>query len=171
MDADLLEMALGNQNPDRKAQEVSIKLTKRLRDHSKDPKYKALAQRLEDLKQRHQDGVLVSIDFLKELLEIARDVVRLEREDPEDEGEAGEGKAALTELFEKAKSDATPVMVSKIVDDIDEIVRAVRFPGWQTTHAGEREVRQALRKTLFRYKMHTDQDLFDRAYQYIREYY
>lgn len=171
MDADLLELALGEGKPDKKAKEVSIKLTKRLRGHAKDPKYKALAQRLEDLKQRHQDGVLVSIDFLKELLEIAKDVVRMEREDPEDEGEADQGKAALTELFEKAKSDATPVMVSKIVDDIDEIVRAVRFPGWQATHAGEREVRQALRKTLFRYKMHADQDLFDRAYQYIREYY
>ena len=30
-------------------------------------------------------------------------------------------------------------MVHCVVDDIDEIVRAVRFDGWQTTHAGERE--------------------------------
>jgi len=57
------------------------------------------------------------------------------------------------------------------VDDIDEIVRAVRFDGWQTTHAGEREVKMALRKTLFKYKLHQDADLFERAYGYIREYY
>ena len=27
-------------------------------------------------------------------------------------------------------------MVKRVVDDIDEIVRAVRFDGWQATHAG-----------------------------------
>ena len=35
----------------------------------------------------------------------------------------------------------------------------------------EREVRKALRRTLFKYKLHQDQELFDRAYGYIREYY
>ena len=34
-------------------------------------------------------------------------------------------------------------MVHCVVDDIDEIVRAVRFDGWQTTHAGEREAWRA----------------------------
>ena len=29
---------------------------------------------------------------------------------------------------------------NKIVEDIDEIVRLVRFDGWQATSAGEREV-------------------------------
>jgi type I restriction enzyme R subunit len=37
-------------------------------------------------------------------------------------------------------------MVKRVVDDIDEIVRAVRFDGWQATHAGEREVKKALRQ-------------------------
>ncbi len=31
----------------------------------------------------------------------------------------------------------------------DEIVRYVRFDGWQNTHAGEREVKMAPRKTRF----------------------
>ena len=60
---------------------------------------------------------------------------------------------------------------SVLVDDIDEIVRAVRFDGWQATHAGEREVKKALRQTLFKYKLHQDAELFERAYGYIREYY
>ena len=38
-------------------------------------------------------------------------------------------------------------------------------------HAGEREVKKALRRTLFKYKLHQDHDLFDRAYRYICEYY
>lgn len=53
----------------------------------------------------------------------------------------------------------------------DEIVRAARFDGWPNTHPGEREVRFALRKTLFKYKLHQDNELFERAYGYVREYY
>jgi type I restriction enzyme R subunit len=62
-------------------------------------------------------------------------------------------------------------MVERIVTDIDEIVRIVRFPGWQNTHKGEREVKVALRKTLSTYQLHRENDLFDRAYTYIAEYY
>jgi type I restriction enzyme, R subunit len=170
LDAELLEAVLGAPDPTRKAKEVTIKLTARLRKHAGNPKYKALAERLEDLKNRHQQGLLVSIDFLKELLELAKDVVKLERETPVEE-EIDRGKAALTELFEQAKNGDTPIMVKRVVDDIDEIVRAVRFDGWQNTHAGEREVKIALRKTLFKYKLHQDTTLFDKAYGYIREYY
>lgn len=170
LDAELLEAVLGSSNPGKKAKEITIKLTARLRKHAGNPKYKALAERLEDLKTRHEQGLLVSIDFLKALLELAKDVVKLERETPVEE-EIDRGKAALTELFEEAKSGNTPIMVKRIVDDIDEIVRQVRFDGWQNTHAGEREVKIALRKTLFKYKLHQDMELFDRAYGYIREYY
>lgn len=170
LDAELLEAVLGAPDPTRKAKEVTIKLTARLRKHAGNPKYKALAERLEDLKNRHQQGLLISIDFLKELLELAKDVVKLERETPVEE-EIDRGKAALTDLFEQAKNGDTPIMVKRVVDDIDEIVRAVRFDGWQNTHAGEREVKIALRKTLFKYKLHQDTELFERAYGYIREYY
>ncbi len=38
-----------------------------------------------------------------------------------------------------------PVIVERIVTDIDAIVREVRFDGWQNTHAGERAVNIALR--------------------------
>ena len=55
--------------------------------------------------------------------------------------------------------------------DIDEIVRLVRFPGWQDTLAGEREIKKALRKALFKYKLHADEELFEKAYNYIRQYY
>ena len=170
LDADLLQAVLGDPDPAKKGREISIKLTARLRKHAGNPKYKALAERLEDLKNRHEQGLLVSIDFLKALLDLAKDVVRLERETPVAE-EADRGKAALTQLFEEAKNGSTPVMVKRVVDDIDEIVRAVRFDGWQNTHAGEREVKIALRKTLFKYKLHQDQGLFERAYGYIKEYY
>ncbi|EPC01899.1 hypothetical protein L861_19805 [Litchfieldella anticariensis FP35 = DSM 16096] len=48
---------------------------------------------------------------------------------------------------------------------MQEIVRAVRFDSWQATHPGEREVKLALRKTLFKYKLHQDNELFERSYE------
>lgn len=170
LDADLLEAVLGTPDPKKKAQEIEIKVSQRLRKHLHDPRFKPLGERLEDLKARHDQGLLTSVEFLKELLNLARDVVSAERSQPPIEREE-KGKAALTELFEDIKGTETPIMVERVVNDIDEIVRYVRFDGWQNTHAGEREVKNALRKTLFKYKLHQDHDLFDRAYGYIKEYY
>ena len=161
---------MGDPDPTKKAKEISVKLTARLRKHMGNPTYKALAERLEDLKKRHEQGLLLSVEFLKALLDLAKDVVKTERETPEEE-DIDRGKAALTQLFEEARNGDTPVMVKRIVDDIDEIVRQVRFDGWQATHAGEREVKRALRQTLFKYKLHQDTELFNQAYEYIREYY
>ena len=107
---------------------------------------------------------------MKQLLLIARDVVTAEKEEAELDP-AVEGKAALTELFNGVKSEKTPVIVERIVADIDEIVRQVRFPGWSRTSAGEREVKKALRRALLKYQLHHDGELFDRAYEYIKTYY
>jgi type I restriction enzyme R subunit len=49
-------------------------------------------------------------------------------------------------------------------------VRQVRFPGWQQTAAGEREVQKVLRRSLLNYKLHFDQDQFDQAYCFIVRY-
>ena len=55
--------------------------------------------------------------------------------------------------------------------DHDAIVRLVRFPGWQGTQAGEREVNKAVRKALFKYKLHAEEELFEKAFSYVRQYY
>jgi len=170
LDADLLEAVLGAPDPGKKAKEIEIKVSRWLRKRLHDPRFKDLGERLEALKERHERGLLTSVEFLKELLNLARDVVSAERAAPPIEREE-QGKAALTQLFEEARNPETPIIVERVVNDIDEIVRIVRFDGWQSTHAGEREVKLALRKTLFKYRLHQDQELFDRAYGYIREYY
>ena len=170
LDADLLEAVLGAPDPGKKAKEIEIKVSRWLRKRLHDPRFKELGERLEALKERHEQGLLTSVEFLKELLNLARDVVSAERAAPPIEREA-QGKAALTQLFEEARNPETPIIVERVVNDIDQIVRVVRFDGWQSTHAGEREIKLALRKTLFKYRLHQDQDLFDRAYGYIREYY
>lgn len=168
MDAAVLENLLAT--PDRSAVEVELTITGRLRRHVGDPQFVALSERLENLRLKHEQGLLASVDFLKHLIDLARDVVEAERSVPPEEKE-DRGKAALTELFEDVRNGETPVIVERVVADIDAIVRQVRFPGWQQTEAGEREVKKALRRSLLKYKLHTDQDLFDRAYAYIVQYY
>ena len=157
-------------DPERNAVVVEIEITGRLRKHPKDPKFVALSERLENLRAKHEQGMFDSLEFLKGLLELAKDVLEAENDLPE-EVQEDEAKAALSELFESAKGADTPMIVERVVADIDEIVRQVRFEGWQQTAAGEREVQKALRRTLLRYKLHSDQDLFDRAYGYIVQYY
>lgn len=168
MDAEVLEELL--EDPERSSREVEIKIAARLRGHSGDPTFKALSERLEDLRLKHEQGLLASLEFLKQLIELAKDVVQAERAEPE-EAHEDQGKAALTELFEEVRTGDTPIIVERVVADIDSIVRQVRFPGWQRTEAGEREVKKALRRALLKYKLHADQDLFDRAYGYIENYY
>jgi type I restriction enzyme R subunit len=169
LDADLLEAVLSNPDP-KKAKEIEIKVARRLRKHLGNPKFKALSERLDALRDRFESGVLNSVEFLKQLLQLAKEVLQAEKEVPPEEDE-DRGKAALTELFNEAKTAETPIMVERVVADIDEIVRLVRFPGWQDTLAGEREIKKALRKALFKYKLHADEELFEKAYSYIRQYY
>lgn len=169
LDADILEELSELQAP-RKAKEVEIKIVARLKKHAGNPRFLELGKRLEEVRERHERGLLTSIEFLKALLELAKQVVAAEQAvEPEDE--QARGKAALTELFNEVKNAETPIMVERVVDDIDDIVRYVRFDGWQNTSAGEREIQRALRRTMLKYKLHHQQELFDRAYAYIKQYY
>lgn len=169
LDADLLEAVLSNPVPN-KAKEIEIKVARRLQKHLGNPKFKALSERLDAIKERFEAGLVNSIEFLKQLLQLAKEVLQAEKEIPPEEDE-DRGKAALTDLFNDVKTAKTPIMVERVVTDIDDIVRLVRFPGWQNTLAGEREIKKALRKTLFKYKLHADEDLFEKAFGYIRQYY
>ena len=167
MDADLIEAV---EEAKGRANRIAIKLVARLRGHGGDPKFVELGERLEKLRERHEKGLDDSRKFLKEILKLARDVVAAEKEvTPKEEQDLA--KAALTELFEEVKNEKTPIIAERIVKEIDEIVRIVRFDGWQSTSGGEREVKKALRKVLLNYKLHGDQELFDRAYGYIVQYY
>lgn len=170
MDAEVLEGLFASKEPDKKSREIELQLVARLRKHKGDPKFVALGERLEKLKERHEQGLLHSLEFLKALLTLAKDLVQAEKQvEPEDE--QSRAKAALTELFAEVKNGNTPIMVERMVADIDEIVRLVRFPNWQNTKAGEREIQKALRKIIYvKYKV-KDQELFDKAFGYIRQYY
>lgn len=169
MDADVIEDIFNNPDP-KNAKKLEKILIKRFKKHAGDPKFKKLSERLEELRDRAEQGLITSIEFVKELCKIAKETLQAEKE-VETLIQEKTPQAALTEIFLELKSEQTPAVVERIVDDIDSIVRIVRFPGWQDTAAGEREVQQSLRKSLLKYKLHKDQVLFDRAYGYIKEYY
>jgi type I restriction enzyme, R subunit len=170
MDAQVLEGILKDSQPEKKAREIEIKIVARLRKHGNNPKFTELGERLEKIKERHEQGFLTSLEFLKAVLEVAKDVVEAEKTVSTEE-ERDRAKEALTELFSAVKNDHTHIIVERIVADIDDIVKKVRFPDWQHTSQGERLVQKELRRTLLKYKLHTDQELFDKAYEYIRQYY
>jgi type I restriction enzyme R subunit len=169
LDADVIEDIFNNPDP-AGAKKLEKLLKKRFKKHAGDPKFKSLSERLEALRDKAEQGLITSIEFIKELCKLAKETVEAEKELQELIIEKTP-KAALTELFMELKNEETPAVVERIVTDIDAIVRIVRFPGWQKTSSGEREVQKSLRKALLKYKLHKDQILFERAYGYIKEYY
>jgi type I restriction enzyme R subunit len=101
----------------------------------------------------------------------------LEAERADDEGRINEikvidpRKGALTQIFEEFKPQGVPIVIESVVEKVDSLVQPVRGTGWQTSHPGDRMVRQELRLILKNSGLPPAGDLFDRAYAYIRENY
>lgn len=171
MDAALIDKFISHQKDIRKTtMKVEIDLVAKIRQHSDDERFIKLGERLESLREKHEQGLVNSIEFLKLLLELAKETAMAEKEVVPEE-EIDHGKAALTELFNGVRNEKTPVIVERIVGDIDDIVKIVRFDGWQHTMTGKNEVKKALRSVIWiKYKI-KDKEVFDKAYNYIEQYY
>ncbi len=171
MDAGLIDQFLDKQKNLKKAtKKVEISLVAKILNHTKAPKFIQLGEKLEALREKHEQGLITSIEFLKLLLELAKEAIQAEK-DVVPAQEVDKGIAALTELFNGVKNKNTPVIVERIVADIDSIVKIVRFDGWQSTTAGKQEVKKALRSVVWiKYKI-KDKDVFEKAYSYIEQYY
>lgn len=171
LDAQLIDDFIeGKQDAVKKIKKVEIDLIARIRAHDKDDRFIKLGERLEELREKHEQGLITSIEFLKHLLEMAKQVAQAEKEVVPEE-EIDRGKAALTELFNGVRNSKTPVIVERIVKDIDDIVRIIRFDGWQNTTAGRRTVKREVRTVIsVRYGI-KDKEVFKKSYGYIEEYY
>jgi hypothetical protein len=82
-------------------------------------------------------------------------------------------KGALTELFLASRNPQTPDIVRRLVDRIDEVVRAITgdFSGWQETHSGKKRVEKAVLDILLSFQLHGDAELRERVHAYIRSNY
>jgi type I restriction enzyme R subunit len=135
----------------------------------------SLADRLEALRRAKIDSAAASVEFLKQLLELAKDLVEAEK--AEEEGRLDDikvidpDKGALTQILAEYAPPDVPVIIETVVEKIDAIVRPVRGTGWQESQPGDREVRQQLRLVLKDSGLPPQGEIFDRAYAYIREHY
>lgn len=173
MDAQIIEKFIsGEALPDKRRRKVEIDLAAIIKGHRDDPRFVALGERMEKLREEHEAGLLTSIQFLKALLVLAKDAAQMMRQTPiTNDDPTVRGKAALTELFQSIRNENTPVIVERIVNDIDGIVKIVRFPGWQNTSTGRKEVSRNLRDVIMRKYRIKDTDVFNRAYSYVEQYY
>jgi type I restriction enzyme R subunit len=154
---------------------IANRIRRRL-DQSGHSYWVEISERLERLRKAQLSRAEASVEFLREILELAREVTAAER--AEDDGGADAlallpdpKLGALTQILSEYAPPEVPVIVETVVTDIDGIVKQVRFTGWQTSQPGDRQVRVELRKVLAKHALPTTGDLFDRAYAYIRENY
>src|SRR4029077_16403341 len=80
MDAQVIEDFLKGTDPGKRGKEIEIKLVARLRKHLGNPKFTELGERLEKIKERHEQGLLTSVEFLKQMLALARDTLKAEQQ-------------------------------------------------------------------------------------------
>jgi type I restriction enzyme R subunit len=161
---------LTEKEQEQRARQLEINLMGRLRGHG-DPKFVALGERLEKLRQDYEAGVIKAIEWLKGLLDAAKDTVILERELDEKVVTEEDNIQALTKLFLETRPDSTPKVIQDIVEQIDKIVKVRRFDGWQNSNSGPREIQKALLLTLAQFGLGKDKELFNKAYGYIEEHY
>ena len=174
MDAEIIEKFIaGDTSLEKRRKKVEIDLAAIIFAHREDLRFVDLGARMEKLREEHEAGLLTSIQFLKALLELAKDAVQLLRHTPQEENTdpTMKGKAALTELFQTVRNENTPVIVERIVKDIDGIVKLVRFPGWQKTSTGKKEISKNLRDVVMRKYRIRDAEVFAKAYSYVEQYY
>ena len=105
LDAEVIDDLMNKKDP-KKAKEVMLILIGRLNKHGNKPIFKRLSERLEALRDKAEQGLINSIDFIKELCKIAKETLQAEKGTDTNEQQKS-GKAALTELFLEIKTDTT----------------------------------------------------------------
>lgn len=152
------------------AREVEVSLIARFRKYPSSPEIINLGKKLDKIREAHELNQLASLEFLKRLLELAKETLEVE-EKILSMDEQSRAKAALTELFNEVKNENTSLVVENIVRDIDLIVNEVRFLGWQDTIEGRRKVKNSIRKIVrIKYGI-KDEEVVARAYSYVEMYY
>lgn len=174
VDSDVVNSILEDvKNQPKHIQEVEKMLKLRLGEHKNDPNFKKFVEKLEELRKNMEENLISSIDFLRQLLTLAKEVVAEENKQNEPETRRNQAKAALTDLFLSIRTAETPIIVENVVNDIDsnvvEIVR--KFKDAFTSVAAKQQIKQKLRSILWvKYKI-KDNDVFNKAYEYIEQYY
>ena len=176
VDSNILDTCL---NDEKKRAKTIIEIKKMLvlrlgnSKYKNHPRMQELAEKMRELQERMKQEQADSIEFLKQMLQLAKEMVELERKLDQPEDQRMQAKAALTELFLTVKNDKTPIAVEHVVNDIDEQVVGIirRFPNAFKAVTGKQEIRKTLRSLLWlKYKI-KDNDVYEKACQYVEQYY
>ena len=174
VDADVIDSVLDDEKKvQKKIIEVEKILRLRLGEHKGDVNYKKFADKLDELRKKMEDSLITSIDFLKQLLQLAKEMLAEEKKVDQPLDKRAQARAALTELFESIRSEQTPIIVEQVVNDIDnDVVNIIRqFSDAFQSVTAKRAIKQKLRSILWVKYQIKDNDVFDKAYQYIEQYY
>ena len=174
VDSDVIDAVLEDEKArERKIVKIEKMLRLRLGEHKGDPNFKKFAEKLDELRERMAQNLISSIDFLKQLLVLAKDLLEEEKKKAEPQDKRAQARAALTDLFQSIKTEETPIIVEQVVNDIDnEVVNIVRqFNDAFQSVTARREIKKKLRSILWVKYQIKDNDVFERAYQYIEMYY
>ena len=174
VDSDVIDAVLEDEKArEKKIVEIEKMLRLRLGEHKGDPNFKKFAEKLDELRERMAQNLISSIDFLKQLLVLAKDLLEEEKKKTEPQDKRAQARAALTDLFQSIKTEETPIIVEQVVNDIDnEVVNIVRqFNDAFQSVTARREIKKKLRSILWVKYQIKDNDVFERAYQYIEMYY
>lgn len=174
VDSDVIDAVLEDEKArEKKIVEIEKMLRLRLGEHKGDPNFKKFAEKLDELRERMTQNLINSIDFLKQLLVLAKDLLEEEKKKDEPQDKRAKARAALTDLFQSIKTEETPIIVEQVVNDIDnEVVNIVRqFNDAFQSVTARREIKKKLRSILWVKYQIKDNDVFERAYQYIEMYY
>lgn len=174
VDSDVIDAVLEDEKArEKKIVEIEKMLRLRLGEHKGDPNFKKFAEKLDELRERMAQNLISSIDFLKQLLVLAKDLLEEEKKKAEPQDKRAKARAALTDLFQSIKTEETPIIVEQVVNDIDnEVVNIVRqFNDAFQSVTARREIKKKLRSILWVKYQIKDNDVFERAYQYIEMYY
>ena len=174
IDAGIIDSILEDEKKvQKKIVEVEKMLRLRLGEHKDNPHYKKFAEKLDELRERMAQNLISSIDFLKQLLEMAKEILEEEKKVEQPQDKRAQARAALTDLFQSIKTDETPIIVEQVVNDIDnEVVNIIRqFNDAFQSVTARREIKKKLRSILWIKYQIKDNDVFEKAYQYIEQYY
>ena len=153
--------------------EKMLKLRLGNQKHTNSKEFQLLKEKLRALQERLRQQQIDSIQFLKDLLALAKETLETERKLEQPQDKRQQARAALTELFESIKTPETPIVVENVVNDIDTQVVSIvrRFNNAFKTVTGQNEVRKMLRSILWlKYKI-KDNAVFEKAYGYVEMYY
>jgi len=151
------------------------RLQRKLAGPGEHPVWRTLSERLEELRRLRIESARDSVEFLKRLLDLARQIVGAERAEAEGRLDRfqvlDQDRGALTQILQEYAPPGTPVIVERVVEEVDAIVKPIRGTRWQESQPGDREVRRQLRLVLKNSGLPPQGELYDRAYAYVHEHY